>query len=876
MDAKSRPQHRRNPSSKSGILKSLVSSKSRPASPEHSRENAQQVRSQTMPLLPPDHPHTSARGTGLKERAGNVQSPPSSPSKKKATLGRTDKDIKASKVKDGKDGPKKSKSSTNLGAVFARMNRSSKDLSAQLAKDKENTTPPVSVNRPLETPIFSQFASKDDSNSSRPGSRDSKSSHNLQSEIDLYTPKVYSPSKQRNFNGTIDDPGMRPTLSRDRPQSAYNPVSDGFMAALGRRVSGRHASIDDKRRSEDAARKQASVTNTRVSMERSRILGRNSTDRKTSGSSTEQAPAKEKLNVTKRGGRVMAAVAAFQGKTKETAAEKTKKEEPLDPKAVDAAFEAVLVSRNIPEPMRQKMRTLTLTVKADFIKQDKMTGNSPLGTLTSNLEKSKSSNKVTEVVPEKKEEDDSKSTKRSRTRSRTFTFSKSDRKNKGDASPSKKQRSQSKSRPTSVEIPKEAYTGSQSQTPTTPTGSFGRKSGAPALPTDYITYLKKNQDPTKIEVGRLHKLRILLRNETVTWVDGFISQGGMAEIVDLLNKTMAIEWREDHEDQVLHEGLLCLKGLCTTERALAELNQVADHLFPALLGMLFDDEKKGPAEYTTRTIIINVLFNFLAAATNSSPKDIEERARRILRYLGEPVKPEDAQPVDFVLGMHVPRPYKLWCREVSNVTKEVFWIFLHHLNVVPLPKPSSSHSNSSPVDDEERAKTLAATYTQRHFPGSRPPVPAAPYIGGVEWDATTYLTAHLDLLNGLIASLPSLSARNDLRSELQASGSEKVMGTVLRTCKEKFYSGVHDGLRAWVAAAAEDGWETRFVREGPTDEEVKEHAMKASPKKSPKKKKDLPPQLDAPKLDAPRLDLDLKLERTKSKQAEGEDDGWLG
>lgn len=136
---------------------------------------------------------------------------------------------------------------------------------------------------------------------------------------------------------------------------------------------------------------------------------------------------------------------------------------------------------------------------------------------------------------------------------------------------------------------------------------MGRKTGPHANPSDYISYLRSNVDPSKVEVGRLHKLRILLRNETVAWVDSFISQQGMAEIVGLLNRIMAIEWREEHEDQLLHETLLCLKGLCTTERAMAELDQVADTLFPALLGMLFDDEKKGPAEYTTRTIIINVL-----------------------------------------------------------------------------------------------------------------------------------------------------------------------------------------------------------------------------------------------------------------------------
>lgn len=145
---------------------------------------------------------------------------------------------------------------------------------------------------------------------------------------------------------------------------------------------------------------------------------------------------------------------------------------------------------------------------------------------------------------------------------------------------------------------------------------MARKSGPAANPSDYISYLRGNQDPSKVEVGRLHKLRILLRNETVAWVDSFISQQGMAEIVGLLNRIMAIEWREEHEDQLLHETLLCLKGLCTTERAMSELDQVADALFPALLMMLFDDEKKGPAEYSTRTIIINVLCkSFLPIAT---------------------------------------------------------------------------------------------------------------------------------------------------------------------------------------------------------------------------------------------------------------------
>ena len=64
---------------------------------------------------------------------------------------------------------------------------------------------------------------------------------------------------------------------------------------------------------------------------------------------------------------------------------------------------------------------------------------------------------------------------------------------------------------------------------------------------------------------------------------------------------------EEHEDNLLHEALLCLKGLCTTDLALQKLREIADVLFPALIGMLFDEEHKGPSEFTTRQIIINLL-----------------------------------------------------------------------------------------------------------------------------------------------------------------------------------------------------------------------------------------------------------------------------
>ena len=474
-------------------------------------------------------------------------------------------------------------------------------------KDKENTTPPSSSNGPVHnsaaTPIWAQYAStaKAREDASRPGTRGGiSSSVDVREEIKRYTPQDYSPSKQRNFNGTFNQPKLRPTLGT-RPQSAI--FGADVLVAVGRRVSGDRSSLGMGRKSEDLDRQK---TNTR------RTSLENTTDRKASGSSTEQPPAMEKLTISKRGSRVMAAVAAFQGKDKTTQQLPVKKEEaPLDEKQVDAAFEAVLDSRNIPEPMRQKMRSLTLRVKADFVKQDqeasKHAGSSPPGTATHDFATSpKKTMESSAAETGDVDDDDSKSTKRSRPRSRTFTFSKGDKRSTS-SSPSKKQRSQSKTRPIDT-----AVTPAKDRSPTTPTtprASFDkRRSGAPAIPADYIKYLQQHQDVTKLEIGRLHKLRILLRNETVAWVDTFVSLGGMAEINALLHRILAIEWREEHEDQILHEALLCLKGLCTTERAMEELEKVADGLFKALTGVMFDFEaKRGPAEYTTRSVVMNVL-----------------------------------------------------------------------------------------------------------------------------------------------------------------------------------------------------------------------------------------------------------------------------
>jgi hypothetical protein len=262
--------------------------------------------------------------------------------------------------------------------------------------------------------------------------------------------------------------------------------------------------------------------------------------------------------------------------------------------------------------------------------------------------------------------------------------------------------------------------------------------------------------------------------------------------------------------------------------------------------------------------------------------------------------------------MHQTRPYRVWCKEVTSVTKEVFWIFLHQTNIVPIVMPddpaaaSSAPSSSAPTSTSfpsvpantapsHPANPAAAApitaaaarlpaYAEMHFPKPRAPVPAAPYVGGVEWDATNYISAHLDLLNALVAALPTPAERAVVRRELRLSGFERLMGASLRLCKEKFYGAVHDGLRTWVAAAVHDAWPVDDVRLGPSAAGASSSAA-PTPRASPVKKQQQQQQqkrnnenrkigpgagagagaggggglLPPPKFELPRLELDVRL-----------------
>ncbi|KAJ4984629.1 GTPase-binding protein rid1 [Stagonosporopsis vannaccii] len=878
--------HRRNKSA--SVLKSIIGQHKRSpsdgtalkAAPSTAPYIPMPSAPMNAPLLPPDHPHSQLRtGNDQLENLPILTSSPrkqshdtrsSSPRKglHKKTLSTVSlRSLGKDRAKEKQsidlrqspeeetvfDNSKKIKSSTNLASMFGKSK--SRKIGRSPSKDKENTNPfsPALASEPPRTPIWAQFSSQplhDITDTSKAPLNEQR--HSLEDEINLYTPQNYSPSKQRDFFD-VGRPSLqkRPT-PKERPKSMHVPKSTtSLLDTFSRKKSGDRAPLTDAQgngeRTRDSSPSKSKPTRP--------TLDRASTDigRRPSGNGSMDPPP----SPTKKHNRVMAAVAAFNGRAKQADAPPASPTKEFDPKIVDAEFEEVLESRNIPTHQRAAMRTLKIEVKADFVRTHKL--DTPRLSTTSipsigesedrnasKLQPSKSTksrNDSAQEDPLTLQTSKTDGTKRERPTSRTFTFNRSN-------SPTKKQRATemgATAKPTSP-IPKSPS--SRSLASDAASNRSVSNSSKTVKSTEFINYLKKNSKPQDVEVGKLHKLRLLLRNETVEWVDTFIQDGGMLELVGLLHRIMEIEWREDHEDTLLHELLRCLKGLCTTDSALKQLASIASTLYPALIAMLFDEEHKGPSEFTTRELIMQIIFAHIDMAPEA---ELAPRAAELLAYLRDPVKEKDSTTVPFILQMHTCRPYQVWCKEMTNVTKEVFWIFIHNLNVIPIP----------PAD------TTPKSYAKKHFPGPRAIVPAAPYVGGVEWDATNYLATHIDLLNGLLASLPTREARNDLRENLRISGFEKLMGQ-LRACNPKYYGAVHDSIKVWIGAALEDDWDVKPVRMGSGD---KNNGGTSPVKMSPKKKAEAAPQIDVPKLDL-GLTFDREID-IGGPVGEKKDDDWI-
>lgn len=192
------------------------------------------------------------------------------------------------------------------------------------------------------------------------------------------------------------------------------------------------------------------------------------------------------------------------------------------------------------------MRSLNTKIKADFIKKETSVSGSASSADGLAMHFTDDQHNKRPVYGERSNTDDgaraaqraeeAEAPRKSRPRSMTFTRSK-------DIAPAKKDRPVSHSRMKSTNTNPSATLETSTNSGTAQAFSFMDRVPKAAKPEDYISYLHKVQKPQLMEIARVQKLRQLLRNETVSWVDEFITKGGMAAMVNLLYRIIDVEWR---------------------------------------------------------------------------------------------------------------------------------------------------------------------------------------------------------------------------------------------------------------------------------------------------------------------------------------------
>lgn len=473
----------------------------------------QQSRRERSPERSPERP----RG---RDGADYADQAPPSPSKTGFStmslmgLGAKDRDSsKPPKTKEGRSRspskPKKAKSATNLAVLLSRpksikslkqllMDEDDGDAAAAARasskeKDKENRTPPDSLGSDhnvapgLLRPPYPQFT--------RQSFGPSSSSSHAESSIEL-------PIRGGN---PAERAGAAPSWKKPRPKSfqAYGSHPD-----------------------DDTARSAESHSSSDVGAKRM-TWGK-------AGPPTPSRPAagsRAKLASAGAGG---AAEAPF-----------------IDPKDIDKHLEAMLDRRNIPENQRYKMRNLSDTIKMEFIRQDWAEMQAKLDGLGAGAGASDAAVPPQNGAGRSGEPDDggaspAKKDKKKHGRGLSLTLVRAANKTAGPASPLKRQKGDS-SLGRHLRTKSSESLVSDSPLSAGPFSGYGSgflaKVKGQQLPGDFVAYLQRVRQPELVEVGKLHKLRLLLRNETVAWTDEFVRLGGMCEIVDLLHRIMAVEWR---------------------------------------------------------------------------------------------------------------------------------------------------------------------------------------------------------------------------------------------------------------------------------------------------------------------------------------------
>ncbi|KAJ7018809.1 armadillo-type protein [Mycena alexandri] len=355
-------------------------------------------------------------------------------------------------------------------------------------------------------------------------------------------------------------------------------------------------------------------------------------------------------------------------------------------------------------------------------------------------------------------------------------------------------------------------------------GAAGKEKVAKDIsPTRFFSILSGTSS-THLDIETVKKLRLLLRNESASWSEEFLKLGGYAALLTRLNEILEVEWREEqHDDQVLHELLRCFKALSTSSIGCFALRSSCPTPFVQLVALLYSDKK--PGEVATRQLIVDlllILFELypssalpaLGSARSYPRREAWETAstaptsshlitlpaphktfysliRALLLTPAPPPCESPAAPVSphaFIESLHLPRIYKTYLQELSDVCRDYFWVFCHPNNTIWILAET----------DEGRVEKPRA-------PGGM--------TGGVEFEAMGYFTTHLKLINAIARAVAEQNLPKDnehsahrFHSDLFLSGFERII-LISRKASTTYYPTLHLELARYVAHAGRAGYE---------------------------------------------------------------------
>ncbi|GJJ08389.1 hypothetical protein Clacol_002604 [Clathrus columnatus] len=279
----------------------------------------------------------------------------------------------------------------------------------------------------------------------------------------------------------------------------------------------------------------------------------------------------------------------------------------------------------------------------------------------------------------------------------------------------------------------------------------------------------------QLDIETVKKLRILLRNESASWSEGFLNHGGYTALLTRLIEILEVEWRDKKP------------GDLSTRQLIIDLLQILYEIYPNS-----SVASKKPIKRSHEFLESSLAPAPVGEVMLPSPHLTVFSFLRTLLLTPAPPPAEASSipisPHEFIASLHTPRIYKIYLKELSDVCRDYFWIFCH---------PHNAIWNLEQTDERKVERPKA--------PGGM--------TGGVEFEAMTYLTSHFQFINSLTRAAESLNVpvENELsarrfHADLFASGLERIILTA-RKASTTYYAMLHLEIARYLTAAKQSGYE---------------------------------------------------------------------